>query len=357
MFKKLGLGCLGLIGALLVLGVIGAALGGGQPSSNQSTLVASAVPVATAAGDDAPVFAAAPPAAPAPTERPAATAAPAGPQRYAIGDVIQLGDTAIAVLGWSTPAGTQFAKPEDGKRFVAVELLIANQGGQSTNLSTLAQMSLKDGEDRRYPIDLLATTATGGATPDGELTPGERVRGAVGFQVPADASGLTFVFDGGLFSSGKIFVDLGPEPVVVAPPEALAGTGDLPAHAVGEPIAVGDVTLVVNGVSAPEGSQFAKPEDGKRFVVVDLSVTNTGAQAAHISTMLQMKLKDSAAQQYGVDLMAMTAAGGGAPDGELAPGETVRGPVGFQVPADASGLLFLFDGDIFGGGKVFVQLP
>lgn len=341
MFKKLGLGCLGLIVALVVLGGIGAMLGGGRDDT--ATLVASAVPA---------------PGGSTGGSAPAATPAPdAAPQIYRVGDVIQLGDVALAVLGWSRPEGTPFAQPEPGKTFVAVELLALNQSDRSANLSTLAQMSLKDGEDRRYTIDLLAAMAVRGSAPDGELLPGERIRGSVGFQVPAEAAGLTFVFDGGLFTSGKVFVELGPEPVASEAPAALAGAAALPAGAVGAPIVAGDLTLRVNAVSSPAGTQFAKPAAGMRFVVVDLSITNTGSTAATLSTMLQMKLKDADGRQYPVDVLALTAAGGAAPEGELAPGETVRGPVGFQVPADTAGLVFVFDGNVFGAGKVFVQLP
>jgi len=351
MFKKLGLGCLGLIAALVVLGIVGAALGGGT-RSGEATLVATAAPANAGGAQREPAV-----TEPAPTEALAATAIANGPQVYTVGDVVQLGDVALAVLGWSTPEGTQFMQPEAGKTFVAVELLVINQGAQAAQLSTLAQMSLKDGEDRRYTIDLRAASVSGGAAPEGELAPGERLRGSVGFQVPVEASGLTFVFDGGLFRSGKVFVELGPEPLSVEAPAALT-SGDAPqAYAVGERITVGDLTLIVNGVSTPEGSQFAQPADGQRFIVVDLSITNTGSQAANVSTMLQMKLKDSAERQYNLDLMATTAAGGAAPEGELAPGETVRGLVGFQLPVDASGLRFSFDGNIFGAGKVFVQLP
>lgn len=357
MFKKLGLGCLGLIGALVVLGILGAALGGGG-ARNEATLVASAVPAdAVAPGSPGTTAPAAVTSAPAATDAPAATATPSGPQVYAVGDVVQLGDVALTVLGWNRLEGTPFAQPEAGNTFVAVELMLLNQSDRAANLSTLAQMSLKDGEDRRYTIDLLAATAAGGAAPEGELAPGERVRGKIGFQVPADATGLTFVFDGGLFTSGKLFVELGPEPVLVDVPAALASTETPQRYAVGEPVTVGDLTITVNGMSTPEGNQFARPAAGQRFVVVDLSVTNNGGQAANVSTMLQMKLKDGTAQQYTLDLLATTAAGGAAPEGELAPGETVRGPVGFQVPADAGDLLFVFDGNIFGAGKVFVQLP
>jgi hypothetical protein len=350
MFKKLGLGCLTIIGLLVVLGIIGAAMGGGTQRTT-ATLVATAAPAALSG--DASVVAA--PRAPLPTAEPAPTTA--APQSYNVGDVVQLGDLAFTVLGWSKPAATQFAKPKADQTFVGVELLLVNQGQQAANLSSLAQMSLKDSADRRYTVDLLAATAIGETAPDGELAPGEQLRGAVGFQLPSDASGLTFVFDAGLFSSGKIFIALGPEPIRVEPPAALASAAAPQTAALGAPIPVGDLTLTVNGMSSPEGSQFSQPAEGKRFLVVDLSITNSGSQAANVSTMLQMKLKDASGRQYTLDLLATTAAGGAAPEGELAPGETVRGPVGFQVPSDASGLLFVFDGNVFGAGKTFIQLP
>jgi hypothetical protein len=43
-------------------------------------------------------------------------------------------------------------------------------------------------------------------------------------------------------------------------------------------------------------------------------------------------------------------------DGEITPGEKLRGQVGFQIPEDAQGLTFVFDADVFGHGKVFVAL-
>lgn len=95
-----------------------------------------------------------------------------------------------------------------------------NQGERAANLSTVAQMSLKDSEERRYTVDLMAGMALGGAAPEGGLAVGETVRGPIGFQVPSDAGGLTFVFDGGLFTSGKAFIALGDEPVTVERPAA-----------------------------------------------------------------------------------------------------------------------------------------
>ena len=126
---------------------------------------------------------------------------------------------------------------------------------------------------------------------------------------------------------------------------------------VGDIIEIGDLVLVVNSVTFPAGDDFNQPDDGKKFVAVDLSITNNTDSAQAVSSMLQMNLKDATGQGYSIDLTALVATGGTSPDGELAPGETIRGQVGYQVPVAVQGLVFVFDGDIFGSGKVFVNIP
>lgn len=88
-----------------------------------------------------------------------------------------------------------------------------------------------------------------------------------------------------------------------------------------------------------------------------MSITNNTNESQAISSLLQMNLKDRTGQLYSVDLVSQVASGGTSPDGELAPGETLRGQISYQVPVDAQGLVFVFDGDVFGSGKVFVSIP
>ena len=88
--------------------------------------------------------------------------------------------------------------------------------------------------------------------------------------------------------------------------------------------------------------------------MVDVSIENLASEATNVSSLLQMSLKDGTGQVYDVDIFAPAES---APDGEIAAGETVRGQVGFQVPTGAEGLLFVFDAEIFGEGKLFVELP
>ena len=284
------------------------------------------------------------------------TSASEGLTTYKVGDVITLGDMVMVVLGWSSPEGDDFNKPDDGKKFIVVDVIFVNQGNQSYSISSLLQMELKDGTGQRYNGDLMAAMAADASSPDGELGAGERVRGSVGYQVPQDVTGLQFVFNGDLFSSGKVFVELGEEPSSMEPPAELLGEQEQTAFAVNDVIEVGDLTMIVNSVTYPTGDDFNKPDDGNQFLVVDVTITNNSTESKALSSLLQMSVKDATGQKYDVDLMAQMASGGASPDGELTAGETLRGQVGYQVPQDAQGLIFVFDADIFGSGKVLVNL-
>ena len=292
-----------------------------------------------------------------PQEQPTQVPAPVVQQNYKVGDVVAIGDNVLVVLGWENVPASDFSAPDAGKKFVAVELLIVNKSQSAMSISTLLQMSMKDDTSQKYDADFMASMAIGGSSVDGELAAGEKLRGKVGFQIPENAQGLQFVFDASVFGTGKVFVDLGAEPVKVEPPAELAGETAQQTYNVGDIIAMGTTNITVNEVLYPTGDQFNQPNAGFKFLVVDLTIENLSATAISVSTLLQMSVKDSSSQKYDVDLMASVASGGSSPDGEIAPGEKLRGQVGFQVPVDAIGLVFVFDADVWGSGKVFVALP
>lgn len=373
-------GCLTIIGILFVIGVIGAILGGGDDSgeatqvgrveeevseavetddqeSNEIIEIEETENEASEANNDAQegnqdsdV------AVEEPTPEPVPTDTPQAPTAFEVGDIVSINDYAMVVLGWSRSEGNDLFKPEEGNEFVAVDLLFVNQGSDSESLSSLLQMVIKDSTGQNYQPDLMAQSALNIDSPEGELTAGERVRGTVGFQLPQDSEDLQFVFDASIWGTGKVFVNLGAEPVAFDPPSELAGETAVDAHSIGETISIGDFTLTVNEVSFPEGDDFNKPEDGKQFVVVDVTFENVSGESASLSSLLQMTLRDSTGQKYDVDLMASVASGGSTPDGELVAGEKLRGQVGYQVPVEATDLMFVFDADVFGAGKVFVAL-
>jgi hypothetical protein len=288
---------------------------------------------------------------------PADTATPEPPKEFTVGDAVKIGDSVLMVIGWSEVQGDQFSKPDADNKFIAVDLLIVNTSSSSASISSLLQASMKDETGQKYTVDFMASTAAKKGTPDGELASGERIRGTVGFQVPQDAKGLQFVFDASVFGIGKIFVNLGDAPTAVEPPAKLEGETEQAAFKVGEAVQVGTLYITVNEVKPVTGNQFAKPAEGNQFLMVDVTLENKGSAAESISTLLQMWLKDPTGQRYKIDLLAMSASGGTSPDGELAAGEKLKGQVAFEVPANATGLLFVFDGDVFGAGKVSIALP
>lgn len=97
-------------------------------------------------------------------------------------------------------------------------------------------------------------------------------------------------------------------------------------------------------------NQFVKPAAGNKFVAVELQVKNTGTRPAAISSLLQFKLRDSTNAQYDVSFSGSKDPR--FPEGELTGGTTNRGFVTFDVPQSATGLQFVFDANVFGGGRI-----
>lgn len=291
-----------------------------------------------------------------PTSRETAVADAEQPQVFTIGDVIGIDNLNLMVLGWQVVEGNSFVRPDPGQRFIAVEMVVVNRGDSPESISSVLQVSLKDAAFRQYTPDFSATGAIGDRQLNGVLVPGERLRGWTGFSIPEDARGLTLTFDSNLFSSGTVSVALGDDPVRQEPPATIPGERPITVFNVGESVQVGDLVITVNEVTSPSGEGFNQPDDGYRFVLVDVTIENRGARSRFLSSY-QTWIKDAQGYRYTNDITATLLATGGRINGELPAGQTVRGQIGFEVPADASELRFVFDPDVIGGTPVSIRLP
>jgi hypothetical protein len=102
---------------------------------------------------------------------------------------------------------------------------------------------------------------------------------------------------------------------------------------------VGDARVTCNGYRKDSGGQYFGPAEGYKWVVVDLTVENTGDDEYAMSTLLQMQMRDADGRTYNVafgpDLR-------GTLDVIIPVADKVRGEVGFEVPTNAVGLKFIF---------------
>ena len=276
---------------------------------------------------------------------------------YQVGDIIRINDTILAVLGWDQPPGGDLNPPDNGKKYVVVDLILANQGDRSFNSSPAFQMSLKAPSGQKFNPNGKANLASGSNLPNGEVNPGEIIRGKVGFQVPEELTDFTFVYEANLLGKGEVSVKLGSVPLAMEPPEDLEIIPSFEIYQVEDPIEISDLVIQVLGVSYPTGTDIIKPKEGYKFAAVEIQIENQGSTVQEITSVLQMYLKDETGQKYTFHLGAQSLLESGLPDDELQPGEKVRGEIGFQVPESAQELVFVFDAEIFGFGKVFISLP
>jgi signal peptidase I len=275
---------------------------------------------------------------------------------YEVGDIISINNTILVILGWDLPPGGDFNPPDEGKKYLVVDVMLANQRENSFSVSPVFQMTLKDSNGQKYNVNGKANLASGSNTPNGEINPGEVIRGKVGFHVPEDMVNFVFVYEVNLIGLGEVSVNLGPIPVSMEPPTDLNLAQQQIVYQVGDLIEISDLAIRVLQVTYPAGNEIIKPKEDFKFAAVDLTIENQGNTTQEISSIVQMYLKDSTGQKYTFHLGAQSIIDSGLPDDELQPGEKIRGQIGFQVPKDVQGLIFVFDAEIFGFGKVFIAL-
>jgi len=126
--------------------------------------------------------------------------------------------------------------------------------------------------------------------------------------------------------------------------------------AIGDTVALGNFQLTVNGIVDPQppADEFSAPDEGQRWISVDVTVENVGTEPEIFSSLLAFELQDSEAFTYDPEFASGVEPQ--APDGELAPASKKRGLIVFAVPETASGLTLNFSGELFTTGSATVSL-
>lgn len=278
-------------------------------------------------------------------------------QTFSTGDIIEAGNIVLDVLGWSIHDGFgETSTPDEGTMLMTVDLILVNRGSAAISILTISHMGLKNEDNQAFEVDGKALVASGSYSPAGEIGPGERMRGQVGFQVPQGSSDLIFIFNGDEFGAGEIFVKLPPEPGTVPPPERLPGELTQAFWNMGETAFFGGLNVTVNEVILFEGDLLFQPMEGKRFIAVDVTMENVDMGPREIVDLYQMYLKDTTGQKYDVDGTALAVFPGAEYDFQIPQGEKFQGTVAFQTPEELTEFVFVVDVSIFKAGKIFIEL-
>jgi len=124
---------------------------------------------------------------------------------------------------------------------------------------------------------------------------------------------------------------------------------------VGDTVKVGtDWQIVVNGIKTSSGGQYDTLKPGKRFIEVDVSMTNVSAQERSTSGVIDWTLLDSTGAKADWDSVSDGSAA--EPDGKIEPGQTLRGTLAYQATATEGKFTLEFSPELFSSGQTLWDL-
>lgn len=128
-------------------------------------------------------------------------------------------------------------------------------------------------------------------------------------------------------------------------------------YKVGESVKLGGAVVTVNTVSMSNGGAYSKPQAGNEWVNLNITIENTEASEQYVTTMGQMFLRDGEGNSYQVAVTDKTMESiNNSLDGTIIAESKRTGWVGFEVKKGAENLQFQYNGSLWGGGNITVDL-
>lgn len=271
---------------------------------------------------------------------------------FEIGEVVKMGDLHYAVNGIRFSVGSDFIKPDEGNKFLLIDISIKNIGSKFEGVSSLMMFKLVDEEGLSYDIALADTKGQ----VDGSIAPGRKLRGELAFEVPGDIENFELEINPDLLNNGLIIVNIPTSSAGQEYTGAFADdtTDNVEHYQVNDTVSLGDLDFTVNGVRVSSGSSFTKPEEGYQFVIVDITITNNGSESEAISSMMMFKIVNNEGISYDQSIMADTE---GSLDGELGAGRKMKGEIAYEVPTNISKFELEITPDLINNNLIVFDIP
>lgn len=124
--------------------------------------------------------------------------------RFSVGEIAELKNVKVALLGVTESEGSQFNKPGEGNVFVVCEFEIANNTQEEIVISSMLSFE-------GYCDDYACTYSLGALMEkgdknqlDGTVAPGKKMKGVIGYEVPTDRKELEIQFTPDVWSGKEI---------------------------------------------------------------------------------------------------------------------------------------------------------
>lgn len=193
--KKQGMGCLPIVIAVVVLFILLAAIGGGGENDEPSLAENSSTELSAVNETSS-----------APESEAAETSE--AKTVFGIGETAEMNDIQVTMLNYVESNGSEYNSPADGNVFVLVEFEIANNSDSDLAVSSMMSFeAYADDYALNYSLSAIME-AESGSQLDGTIAPGKKMKGEIGYEVPADWSNMEIHFTDSLWSDSDFVFEI-----------------------------------------------------------------------------------------------------------------------------------------------------
>lgn len=118
------------------------------------------------------------------------------------GEVAEMNDLQIALIGYKESNGSEWIKPADGKVFLLAEFEIVNNSNQDVTVSSVMSFDAYC-DDYSLEYSFGATASQDTTQLDGTISPGKRMKGHIGWEVPTTWSNVEIHYTDDFWSDNK----------------------------------------------------------------------------------------------------------------------------------------------------------
>lgn len=125
-------------------------------------------------------------------------------------------------------------------------------------------------------------------------------------------------------------------------------------YAINEAIELEGATVTLTNVTKSEGSNFDKPKDGMEYVIVEVSITNTGEKEVSYNPY-DFRMQNSQGQIESQSF-SIVDSDTKLSSGKLAAGGSISGTIVFEQPVGDSDLTLIYKASFFSGDEYKIKL-